>query len=103
MQSDEQAIRDLVARWLAATKAGDLATVLGLMADDVVFLVPGAEPFGKQEFAAASKAMQGVELKAKAKSSSCTCWAIGPGCRSRLRVVVTPPGGAARWRGRAIR
>ena len=52
--SDEQAIRDLVARWLAASKAGDLDTVLSLMADDVLFMVAGQEPFGKAAFAAAS-------------------------------------------------
>jgi uncharacterized protein (TIGR02246 family) len=41
---DEQSIRDLVARWHAATAAGDVATVLQLMADDVVFLVAGQPP-----------------------------------------------------------
>lgn len=50
--TDEQQIRDLVATWMSATKAGDLDTVLGLMTDDVVFLVAGQQPFGKQEFAA---------------------------------------------------
>jgi uncharacterized protein (TIGR02246 family) len=55
MNSDEQQIRDLVATWMSATKAGDIATVLSLMTDDVVFLVAGQEPFGKQHFAAALK------------------------------------------------
>ena len=41
MITDEQAIRDLVALWHRATAAGDVDTVLGLMADDVVFLVAG--------------------------------------------------------------
>jgi len=27
--------------WLAASKAGDLPTVLSLMTDDVIFMVPG--------------------------------------------------------------
>ena len=39
--SDEQAIRKLIATWLSASAAGDTQTVLSLMADDVVFLVPG--------------------------------------------------------------
>lgn len=52
MTSDEQQIRDLIATWMSATRAGDLATVLSLMTEDVVFLVPGAPPFGKQKFAA---------------------------------------------------
>jgi uncharacterized protein (TIGR02246 family) len=49
--NDEQQIRELVATWMSATKAGDLATVLDLMTDDAVFLVAGRPPFGKQEFA----------------------------------------------------
>jgi len=44
MTTDEQAIRDLVALWHRATAAGDVDTVLGLMADDVVFLVAGQPP-----------------------------------------------------------
>jgi uncharacterized protein (TIGR02246 family) len=56
MQSDEEQIRALVSTWMAATRAGDVDTVLSLMADDVVFLVPGRPPMGKSEFAAAAKA-----------------------------------------------
>jgi uncharacterized protein (TIGR02246 family) len=55
MSADEHAIRELVATWMSATKAGDLATVLSLMTDDVVFLVAGQQPFGKEHFAAAMK------------------------------------------------
>jgi uncharacterized protein (TIGR02246 family) len=51
MSTDEQAIRDLVARWHRATAAGDVDTVLGLMADDVVFLVAGQPPMrGRDSF-----------------------------------------------------
>lgn len=53
MVNDEQQIRDLVATWMSATRAGDIDTVLSLMTDDVVFLVAGQPPFGKQEFARA--------------------------------------------------
>ena len=57
MQSDEQEIRQLVATWMAATKAGDIETVLSLMAEDVVFLLPGQPPMiGKSAFAAAAQA-----------------------------------------------
>lgn len=34
-------IRELVATWHSATGEGDLDTVLGLMTEDAVFLVPG--------------------------------------------------------------
>jgi len=63
MSDDERAIRDLVATWMAASKAGDQDTVLGLMTDDVVFMVPGREPFGKEAFAAASQGMQGMRIE----------------------------------------
>ena len=39
--NDERAIRDLVATWMAASRAGDTAKVLSLMADDVIFQGPG--------------------------------------------------------------
>jgi uncharacterized protein (TIGR02246 family) len=44
MSTDEQAIRDLVALCHRATAAGDVDTVLGFMAEDVVFLVAGQPP-----------------------------------------------------------
>ncbi|HXD32222.1 MAG TPA: SgcJ/EcaC family oxidoreductase [Pyrinomonadaceae bacterium] len=58
MQSDEQAIRQLVEDWLEASKKNDLDTILSLMTDDVVFMVPGKEPFGKEAFAATSEKMK---------------------------------------------
>jgi uncharacterized protein (TIGR02246 family) len=44
MTTDEEAIRDLVALWHRATAAGEVDTVLSLMADDAVFLVAGQPP-----------------------------------------------------------
>lgn len=63
MTNDERAIRNLIATWMTATQAGDLDTVLSLMTDDVVFMVPGREAFGKEAFAAASREMQGVRIE----------------------------------------
>jgi len=60
---DEQAVKDLIATWLSASKAGDTETVLGLMSDDVVFLVCGRPPMrGKEEFAASQAALKDVEM-----------------------------------------
>ena len=50
MSADEQAIRDLVETWMRATQSGDAATVLSLMTEDAVFMVPGREPFGLRGF-----------------------------------------------------
>jgi ketosteroid isomerase-like protein len=36
---------------MEATKAGHIDTVLSLMAEDIVLLVPGMMPMGKREFA----------------------------------------------------
>src|SRR4029453_11520965 len=47
----DRAIRDVVSLWHKATAAGDVGTVLGLMTDDVVFLVSGRPPIrGRDEF-----------------------------------------------------
>jgi uncharacterized protein (TIGR02246 family) len=60
IDKDEEEIRALVATWMAATKAGDYQTVLGLMTEEVVFLVPGQPPMiGKAAFAAAAKPQPG--------------------------------------------
>ena len=56
MQSDEEQIRTLVDVWTKATKEGDVAAVLDLMADDVVFLVCGRPPMrGKAAFEATAR------------------------------------------------
>jgi uncharacterized protein (TIGR02246 family) len=59
MSNDEQQIRQLVSTWLAASKAGDVDTVLSLVSDDIVFLLPGRPPMRRDEFAAMSKAQSG--------------------------------------------
>ena len=99
MQSDEQQIRDLVATWMSATRAGDLATVLDLMTDDVVFLVAGQAPFGKQQFAAAMQpAAPGTALpRIDGRSEIQEIQVAGDVAFmwSKLIVEITPPGGAA--------
>jgi uncharacterized protein (TIGR02246 family) len=63
MTEDERAIRELIDAWFAASKAGDYATILGLMTEDAVFLAPGAKPFGREAFAAAAKNASSVRLE----------------------------------------
>src|ERR1041385_813140 len=64
-RTDEQAIREMVHDWLPASKKHDLATMLDLLADDVLFIVPRKEPFGKAEFAASNKQqMKDTEMEA---------------------------------------
>lgn len=61
MNTDEAQIRSLVATWMRATRSGDLDTVLDLMSEDVVFLVPGQAPMNKAAFAAAAKSQSGSQ------------------------------------------
>jgi uncharacterized protein (TIGR02246 family) len=62
MTDDERGIRSLIDTWMSATKAGDVRAVLSLMADDVIFMVPGQKPFGKEAFAATSEKMTNVRF-----------------------------------------
>ena len=91
MQTDEQAIRALLDTWFAATKAGDHETVLKLMSDDVVFMVPGQEPFGKDAFAAASKSMRSVRLEGRSEIKELKILGDWAWMRCKLNISVTPP------------
>ncbi|SRR6266567_2557800 len=93
MTDDERSLREVMASWMAASSAGDVPKVLSLMADDAVFLVPGREPFGKQEFANASRAMRDVRLEGTNEIEELRVigdWAF---CISRVAVSVTPRDG----------
>ena len=98
MTQDERAIRELVGRWLAASKASDLQTVLSLMADDVVFLVPGQKPFGKEAFATASQAQAKFRVEGESSIEEIKVldgWAF---MRSYLTVTMVPLEGGERVR-----
>ncbi len=93
MSEDERAIRDLVATWMKASQAGDLPTVLGLMADDVVFMVPGREPFGKEAFAAASQSMKGMRMEGTSDIRELKVLGDWAYLRNYIQMTMTPPGG----------
>jgi uncharacterized protein (TIGR02246 family) len=95
MTDDERAIRDLVATWIDATKAGDIETVLRLMAEDVIFMVPGQKPFGKEAFAAALEGMKGVSFEGNSDIQEIQVFGDWAYLRSHLEVKVTQPSGAA--------
>jgi uncharacterized protein (TIGR02246 family) len=62
MSEDELAIRSVVAAWMEATRRGDIQTVLDLMTEDALFLVPGKPPMTKAQFEAASRAQATAKL-----------------------------------------
>jgi uncharacterized protein (TIGR02246 family) len=94
MTDDERAIRQLVETWMAASKRGDLATVLALMTDDVMFMVPGQEPFGKEAFAAASASMGAVKIEGTSEILELQVLGNWAFIRNHIDLTATPPGGA---------
>ena len=92
--NDEKEIRNLVDTWMAATKAGDSETVLGLMTDDAVFLVSGQEPFGKAAFAEASEAQSDAPVEFDGKSEILEVKVLGDWAYTltKLRVTATELG-----------
>ena len=96
MNNDEKEIRDLTTKWMAATTTGDIDTLLNLMTEDVVFLVPGEAPMRKADFAKAAAVQVG---KAAPKFDGVSDiqevtvqgdWAF---MWTKLRVTVSPPNG----------
>lgn len=93
MSEDERAIRALVDRWMEASRAGDTAAVLELMSDDVLFTVPGREPFGKDEFRATSEAMKDFRVDGRAEVREIEVVGETAWIRNHIDLTVTPPGG----------
>jgi uncharacterized protein (TIGR02246 family) len=96
MNSDEQEIRQVVSAWMAATKAGDVNTVMSLMSDDVVFLVAGQPPMHKADFERAARTQSTANAPRIDGVSDIQeirilgDWAF---LWSQLRIVVTPQAG----------
>jgi uncharacterized protein (TIGR02246 family) len=96
MDNDEQAIRQLVTTWLAASKAGETQKVLSLMSDDVVFLVAGQPPMrGKAAFAASQAALKGATIDATSEIQEIKVLGEWAYVWTYLSTVITPPSGAA--------
>lgn len=53
---DEHALREVHTAWIVAVNAGDLYTLLDLMAEDALFLTPGQGPVDRAAFAAGFRA-----------------------------------------------
>ena len=95
MTEDERAIRQVVDTWFEATRSGDVQTVLGLMTDDVVFMTPGQEPFGKEVFAARSEGMKRSRIEGTSDIRELRVLGDWAYLRNHIRMTATPPGGGA--------
>ena len=91
MRSDEQAIRELHSTWIDAVNAGDLARLLTLMADNVVFLNPGEEGLGRDGFSTKFSASH-QQLRIGCVSELMEVVIVGEGAytRSRDSLTVSP-------------
>lgn len=94
MHSDEDAIRQLVATWLDASRAGDTGKVLSLMTDDVVFLTPGHPPMrGKAGFAASQSSLKSSDIQARSEIEEIKILGDWAWMWTRLTVTITPKNG----------
>jgi len=94
MHDDEQAIRQLVATWLEASMAGDTDRVLGLMTEDVVFLLPGRAPMrGRTGFAAAQSDLGKIRIKASSDIQEIRVFGDWAYCWNKLSVTISPEAG----------
>lgn len=93
MSDDERAIRRLIEAWMRASREGDTATVLSLMTEDAVFMVPGREPFGRAAFETAANSLSGLKIDGTnevVEVQVLSDWAFS---RNHIELTVTPPDG----------
>ena len=95
MTDDERSIRELVATWLAASKNGDLPAILDLMTNDVIFMVPGSKPFGKDAFAMAFEGMKQVRIEGRGDIQELQILGDWAYLRNYIEMTATPPNGDA--------
>ncbi|MCR4265923.1 SgcJ/EcaC family oxidoreductase [Nitratireductor sp. ZSWI3] len=95
MTEDEQAIRQVIATWMRASESGDTATILSLMTNDVVFMVPGQEPFGREIFEATANQLGVAGMQIDGTNDVVELqihgnWAF---TRNRINLSITPAAG----------
>lgn len=90
MNSDEQAIRTLIERWIGATLSGDVEAVLSLMAPDAVFLVAGQPPMqGRDAFSASLRgALDENTIESVSEIDEIEVSGDMAYCRTRLSVTI---------------
>jgi uncharacterized protein (TIGR02246 family) len=91
MSDDEQAIRALIARWIAAAREGNVDEVLSLMAPDAIFLMPGQPPMiGQDAFASSMRTMLADHtIDSTSEVDEVAVSGDMAYCRTRLSVTVT--------------
>jgi uncharacterized protein (TIGR02246 family) len=99
MGPDERAIREVHSTWIDAVNAGDLVCLLGLMANDVVFLNPGQAPVGRDGFSPGfSAAHQQARINCVSELEDVVVVGDVAYTLSRDSLTVTPRAGAEAMR-----
>jgi len=95
MQSDEQAIRNVIDQWTKASKVGEVSVLSNLMSDDVVFLVAGRPPMrGRAAFLAGfEQVIANVRMDGKSEIQEIEISGNLAYCWNRLSVQATPLNG----------
>jgi len=89
MDDDRRAISELIARWMRATEEGDLETLLTLMAEDVVFLVPGQPPMRRDAFVTGFRAaLPQIQISATSDIQEIEVMGDRAWCWNRLQVTI---------------
>jgi uncharacterized protein (TIGR02246 family) len=93
-QTDEQQIRALVDTWAEAAQKGDLAALLNLVTDDVVFLTPGNIPMRREDFISAFKSVNStISFEARSNIQEITVTDDLAVCWNLLEIRITPSSG----------
>ncbi|MGA7616517.1 MAG: SgcJ/EcaC family oxidoreductase [Thermoanaerobaculia bacterium] len=96
MNTDEREIRELISSWMEATKAGDVDTVLSLIAEDAVFLLPGQPVMRKVDFEVAARAQSATDpplIDGRSEIQEIRIFGEWAFMWTKLAVAVTPHGG----------
>ena len=98
MDPNERQIREVHSAWIGAVNAGELARLLPLMTDDVVFMGPGQAPFGRSGFATNfSAAQQQLQFQCVSELEEVLVAGDVAFARSRDSLSVTPRDGGDAW------
>jgi uncharacterized protein (TIGR02246 family) len=91
-EQDKNAIREVIETWIRASAEGDIDRIIGLMAVDVVFLLPGQPPMrGRDTFAAAFRSIIGkVRIEGTPDIQEIHIAGDYAFCWNHLSVTITP-------------
>jgi uncharacterized protein (TIGR02246 family) len=91
-EQEKRKIRDVIDTWIQASAQSDLERVLQLMAEDVVFLLPGRPPMrGREAYAAAARPGLGkMRLEGRPDIQEIQICGNYAYCWNYLSVLITP-------------